>query len=149
MIIVSALFIALVLGLTSALHFYWAAGGMWPARDEQSLARTVIGGNGIAGMPDRRLTIVVASCIALAAVWPMLWLGWIVTPAPDWLLTAGMAVLSIVFIARGIAGFVPAVKKMNSEEPFATLNARYFSPLIVLLGLILTVLLLTDPRVTP
>ncbi|MCY0152543.1 hypothetical protein OEG86_10200 [Hoeflea alexandrii] len=29
MIIVSALFIALVLGLTSALHFYWAAGGMW------------------------------------------------------------------------------------------------------------------------
>ncbi len=79
----------------------------------------------------------------------MLWLGWIVTPAPDWLLTAGMAVLSMVFIARGIAGFVPAVKKMNSEEPFATLNARYFSPLIVLLGLILTVLLLTDPRVTP
>ncbi|MCO6409513.1 MULTISPECIES: DUF3995 domain-containing protein [Hoeflea] len=149
MIIVSALFIALVLGLTSALHFYWAAGGMWPARDEQSLARTVIGGNGIAGMPDRRLTIAVASCIALAAVWPMLWLGWIVTPAPDWLLTAGMAVLSIVFIARGIAGFVPAVKKRNSEEPFATLNARYFSPLIVLLGLILTVLLLTDPRVTP
>ena len=149
MIIVSALFIALVLGLTSALHFYWAAGGMWPARDEQSLARTVIGGNGIAGMPDRRLTIAVASCIALAAVWPMLWLGWIVTPAPDWLLTAGMAVLSIVFIARGIAGFVPAVKKMNSEEPFATLNARYFSPLIVLLGLILTVLRLTDPRVTP
>lgn len=148
MIIVSALFIALVLGLTSVLHFYWAAGGMWPARDEQSLARTVIGGNGIAGMPDRRLTIAVAICIGLAAIWPMLWLGWIVTPAPDWLLTAGMAVLSIVFIARGIAGFVPAVKKMNSEEPFATLNARYFSPLIVLLGLILTVLLLTDPRVT-
>lgn len=148
MIIVSALFIALVLGLTSVLHFYWAAGGMWPARDEQSLARTVIGGNGIAGMPDRRLTIAVAICIGLAAIWPMLWLGWIVTPAPDWLLTAGMAVLSIVFIARGIAGFVPAVKKMNSEEPFATLSARYFSPLIVLLGLILTVLLLTDPRVT-
>lgn len=149
MITVSALFIALVLGLTSVLHFYWAAGGMWPARDEQSLARTVIGGNGIAGMPDRRLTIAVASCIGLAAVWPMLWLGWIATPAPDWLLTAGMAVLCVVFIARGIAGFIPAVKKMNSEEPFATLNARYFSPLIVLLGLILTLLLLTDPRVTP
>lgn len=149
MITVSALFIALVLGLTSVLHFYWAAGGMWPARDEQSLARTVIGGNGIAGMPDRRLTIAVASCIGLAAVWPMLWLGWVATPAPDWLLTAGMAVLCVVFIARGIAGFIPAVKKMNSEEPFATLNACYFSPLIVLLGLILTLLLLTDPRVTP
>lgn len=149
MITVSALFIALVLGLTSVLHFYWAAGGMWPARDEQSLARTVIGGNGIAGMPDRRLTIAVASCIGLAAIWPMLWLGWVATPAPDWLLTAGMAVLCVVFIARGIAGFIPAVKKMNSEEPFATLNASYFSPLIVLLGLILTLLLLTDPRVTP
>lgn len=149
MITVSALFIALVLGLTSVLHFYWAAGGMWPARDEQSLARTVIGGNGIAGMPDRRLTIAVASCLGLAAIWPMLWLGWVATPAPDWLLTAGMAVLCVVFIARGIAGFIPAVKKMNSEEPFATLNARYFSPLIVLLGLILTLLLLTDPRVTP
>lgn len=149
MITVSALFTALVLGLTSVLHFYWAAGGMWPARDEQSLARTVIGGNGIAGMPDRRLTIAVASCIGLAAIWPMLWLGWVATPAPDWLLTAGMAVLCVVFIARGIAGFIPAVKKMNSEEPFATLNAHYFSPLIMLLGLILTLLLLTDPRVTP
>lgn len=146
MIVVSALFIALVLGLTSALHFYWAAGGMWPASNEQSLARTVIGANGIAAMPDRWLTIAVASCIGLAAIWPMLWLGWIVTPAPDWLLTAGMAVLSFVFIFRGIAGFVPAVRKMNSEEPFATLNARYFSPLIVLLGLIFIVLLLADPR---
>jgi hypothetical protein len=149
MIVASVLFIAFVLGLTAALHFYWAAGGLWPARDEQSLARTVIGGTGITGMPGRGLTAAVAVCIGLAALWPMLWLGWVATPAPDWLLTAGMATLCFVFVARGVAGFVPAVKRMNSEEPFATLNARYFSPLIVLLGLIFTALLLTDPRGTP
>lgn len=145
MINASVLFIALVLGLTSALHFYWAAGGVWPARDEQSLARAAIGGNGIRKMPPRWITALVAIGIGMAALWPMLWLGWIATPAPDWLLTAGMVALCLVFIARGVAGFVPAVRRMNSEEPFATLNARYFSPLIVLLGLAFIGLLLTNP----
>ena len=144
----AVLFIVLVLGATSALHFYWAAGGLWPGRDEPSLARTVIGANGIGKMPARGLTIVVATCIALAAIWPMLWLGWIATPVPQWLLTTGMIVLCLVFMGRGIAGFVPAVKRMNSEEPFATLNARYFSPLIVLIGMIFIALLLTAPGVS-
>lgn len=146
MTIMIVAFIALVLGLTSVLHLYWAAGGLWPASDEQGLARAVIGANGITRMPDRWLTAAVAICIALAAVWPMIWLRWIATPAPDWLLTAGMAVLCLVFLGRGVAGFVPAVRKLNSEEPFASLNARYFSPLILVLGLALAGLLLLDPR---
>lgn len=146
MTIMVVVLIALVLGLTSVLHLYWAAGGLWPASDEQSLARTVIGANGITAMPNRWLTAAVAICIALAAIWPMIWLRWIVTPAPDWLLTVGMAVLCLVFLGRGVAGFVPAVKRLNSEEPFASLDARYFSPLILGLGLAFAGLLLFDPR---
>lgn len=137
--------IAIVLGATALIHLYWAAGGMWPADDEKTLARTVVGSNGIRTMPPRWLTMLVALGIALAAFWPMMWLDWIATPLPHWLVTAGMVVLCLVFLGRGIAGFVPAIKRMNSEEPFATLNARYFSPLIIFLGAAFVYLLSTNP----
>jgi len=137
--------IAAVLGLAAAIHFYWLAGGLWPARDEQALARTVIGIEGIRKMPARWLTGLVMLGIALAAIWPMLWLGWIASPLPHWLTTAGMVVVCVVLLGRGFAGYSPAMKRLNCEEPFATLNARYFSPTIILLGLAFAILLSTNP----
>lgn len=132
-----AIAILIVLSVTAALHVYWAAGGLWPADNEAALARTVIGANGIDRMPAPWLTGLVAIGIAAGALWPVLWLGWVRAPLPGWLLTTGMIVLTLIFIGRGIAGFVPAVRAANSEQPFATLDARYFSPLIVAIGLAL------------
>lgn len=139
-----AIAIFVILALTAALHVYWAAGGLWPGKDGASLARTVIGANGIDRMPPAWLTGLIAIGIAAAALWPMLWLGWIAAPLPGWLVTTGMIVLTLVFLGRGAVGFVPAVQAANSEQPFATLNARYFSPLIVVIGLALLWLLVAN-----
>lgn len=130
-----------ILAVAAVLHIYWAAGGLWPGRDEKSLARTVVGSNGIEAMPPRWITGLVSVGIFLAGLWPMFWLGWIDLPLPSWLITAGMIVLTLIFAGRGVAGFVPAVRRANAVQPFATLDRRYFSPLIVAIGLGLTYLL--------
>ncbi|MEL6921191.1 MAG: DUF3995 domain-containing protein [Pseudomonadota bacterium] len=137
--------ITVTLLFTAIIHAYWAAGGVWPGRDEKSLARTVVGTNGIEAMPPRWIIGIVAVAILVAAFLPMAWLGWINIPLPSWTLTAGMAVLTLIFIGRGIGGFVPAVRRMNSEEPFATLDAKFFSPLILAVGLALSYLLMASP----
>lgn len=137
--------IAVVLGLAAAIHLFWVAGGLWPCSDEQSLARMVIGIKGIRNMPARWLTALVALGIALTAIWPILWLGWIASPLPHWLDTTGMVVLCLVLLGRGFGGYSPAMKRLNCEEPFVTLNARYFSPIIILLGAAFAYLLSTNP----
>lgn len=132
-----------LLSVVSALHFYWGFGGLWPAKDVPSLARTVVGSNGTTEMPSAGLTVVVAFCIFLAGLLPLFWVGWITLPIPHWFITIGMVTLTVVFLLRGILGFAPVMTKMSAEEPFATLNRRYFSPLITLVGLGLLYLLIS------
>ncbi|MEO1745111.1 MAG: DUF3995 domain-containing protein [Pseudomonadota bacterium] len=137
--------ITVILVITATIHAYWAMGGVWPGTDDRSLAKTVVGTNGIETMPPRWITGLVTVAIFAAAFLPMAWLGWISVPLPSWTLTTGMMVLTLIFLGRGLGGFVPAVKRMNSEEPFATLDAKYFSPLILAVGLALSYLLIVNP----
>ncbi|WP_163602926.1 DUF3995 domain-containing protein, partial [Klebsiella pneumoniae] len=58
----------IVLTIVAALHLYWGFGGLWPARDQLSLARTVVGSKGISAMPSRGVTVVVAALIFTAGV---------------------------------------------------------------------------------
>lgn len=137
-----AVLIALVLYAASFLHFYWALGGRWPAKDEETLARTVVGARGIRRMPPRGLTLFVSLAIFIAGMWPMFWTGQLGTPLPRWVLTVGMAVLALVFLARGIAGLTPMFRARHCEEPFATLDRNYFTPLILIIGILFTILLI-------
>ncbi|MCB1383862.1 MAG: DUF3995 domain-containing protein [Notoacmeibacter sp.] len=138
--------IGLVLFATALLHAYWGFGGLWPATDAQTLARTVVGNNGIRSMPPVTLTFVVAVLIATAGVWPALWTGLLPSGLPDWLLRAGMLVLTPVFLLRGLAGITPLMRRTHGTEPFASLNRRWFSPLITLIGAGLAILLVTHWR---
>ncbi|WP_026481335.1 DUF3995 domain-containing protein [Ahrensia sp. 13_GOM-1096m] len=138
------LFIFVVLAITALIHIYWALGGLWPGINEKTLSKTVIGSTGIKAMPPRWVTALVSVGIWGAAIWPMLWLNWIPHPLPNWIVTAGMFVLTAIFIIRGLGGLLPIARHMNSEEPFATLNLRYFSPLITLLGVMMFYLLFTN-----
>ena len=126
--------IFIILSAVSLVHLYWAFGGVWPGKDQKTLASTVIGVADMEQVPPATLTIAIAVAIFAAALWPLMWQGIVDILLSQMLVWLGMWVLIIVFIGRGIAGYMPFFKKSNSAEPFARLNARYFSPLCLLLG---------------
>ncbi|MFD0914993.1 DUF3995 domain-containing protein [Pseudahrensia aquimaris] len=129
-----AIVIAVVLFVVSVIHFAWAFGSNWPADNEQELARMVVGTPSITKMPPRALTGFIAFGILAAALVPLMWRGLVPYPQslPQTLLWLAMWTLAIVFIARGIAAYLPIMADL--EEPFASRNRRYFSPLILLIG---------------
>ena len=53
---------------------------------------------------------------------------------PSWLTLLAGTGIATVFIARGIAGYLPAWRRMHSAEPFATLDHRFYAPLCFALG---------------
>ncbi len=126
--------IFVILCAIAILHLYWAFGGLWPGKDEKTLTQTVIGATGITHMPPKWLTVLVAILIFMAALFPLIWSGIISSPVPDGLVRAAMWVLTFIFIARGIAGYLPFFHKSNAEQPFATLNRNYYSPLCIVIG---------------
>ncbi len=129
-----ALSMSAVLTLIAGLHVYWGIGGVWPGTDEASLARSVTGFRGAKQMPSPAASLAVAACLVLAALWPSALAGLFATPFAPAGLVAGAVMLSLIFLARGTAGYLPAWRRLTPEEPFATNDRRYFSPLCLALG---------------
>lgn len=128
------LVIAIVLAGIAVLHIYWGIGGRWPGTDEESCARAVVGFRGVRKMPPPPAAFAVALAL-FAAAWIALALeGRVSWPlSPSLLALAGLAA-GAVFLARGVAGFTPAWRRLAPELPFARNDVRYFSPLCLLLG---------------
>ncbi len=51
---------------------------------------------------------------------------------------------ALVFLGRGVAGFTPAWRRHTPEQPFATLDIRYYSPLCLAIGLGFAALAITE-----
>lgn len=128
-----ALIAALILGLLSVIHFYWAMGGhsgvhlAVPHKDGEPLFKprkigTLIVAMGLLGL----------ALLALVLRWGELWNLPIMTVAPY----LGLAV-ALVFFARAVGDFnwVGFFKKVKNSD-FARLDTRYYSPLCLLLGLL-------------
>ena len=126
--------LTVVLAAIAAIHFYWAFGGLWPADNEPDLVRTVIGNGGRTRMPPVWMTLVVAVLILGIAAWPLLLSGVAGDLGGTPLMVAGSALLTVVFVLRGIAGYIPAWRHIHSAEPFARLDRTRYSPLCLLLG---------------
>ena len=124
-----------ILSIVGFFHLYWGFGGMWPGRDEPSLAKAVVGRNGITEMPSKALTLFISACLFLASIWPLIWIGLIETPLPYAIREIGMIGLIVVFIARGIAGYMPNFRRKFSELPFANYDRQYYSPLCFMIGM--------------
>lgn len=121
-------------GALALLHVHWGLGGIWPARDEASLARAVVGAPGIRKMPPAIACFTVAVLLGAAGVWPLFQAGLVSTPLPRWITTpAGMG-LAFVFLARGVAGYLPAWRRMTPEQPFAALDRALYAPICLALG---------------
>lgn len=112
-------------------HTLWAFGRTWPVDNEQALARTVIGTKDVSGMPPRWMSGLVAFFILIAGLWALL----LSDPAPNLILTLGGALLTFVFLLRGIAGYTPKWRELTSEEPFASFDKKVYSPLCLGIGL--------------
>jgi len=127
---------ALVLLGIAMLHFLWGLNVSWPARDETSLARMVVGAPGITQMPSFVACSFVTLCLLIGTVIVLRLGGGLNVPLiPFWFMRLAGAGLALVFLARGIVGFLPFWAEVTPEEPFRSLDRRYYSPLCIGLGL--------------
>jgi hypothetical protein len=132
-----ALALSIVLAAIAVLHLSWALGHWWPLRDETALARAVVGRRGITRMPGAVPTALVV--VALLGV--LRWV-WLMRAHDHWLVTLGGLAIAAVFLARGAASLAGVMARLMPEEPFATLDRRYYGPLCLALGLGVLVLAL-------
>ena len=121
----------LPLMVAALAHLLWALGTTWPIRTEALLAQTVVGRSGITRMPNRLLTFVIAIVLTLAAIVAMGMAG-----HDDGGITRTIlgALLAIVFLARGVAGYTRGWRARYPVEPFATLDRKNYSPLCLWIG---------------
>lgn len=123
---VIAVILTAVLTAIAALHLMWAIGFWTPIRDEERLAKTVVGARGVTRMPGAIPCSLVALALAFAAVLPHQ-AGF---PGRGIL----MPVIALVFLARGAAAYVPAWRALAPEEPFASLDRTIYGPLCAVIG---------------
>lgn len=139
----SAIAVAIVLLLISAVHVLWAAGSSWPANDEKTLARTVVGSKGIERMPPKLASLMVAivmvGAVHVVLVTAGLMPGFMLAQMYRILLVA----MIIIFSARGLAAYVPSWRAMVPEQPFARFDQNYYSPLCLVIAVLLLDVALT------
>lgn len=130
MIIASLVCVALL--TVSLAHFLWAFGRPWPIRDSALLARTVVGRPGVDTMPPWYFSLLVAVFTLCCAVFAL-------ALADHDSGGTGMSLLALVpgllFLARGIAGYLPAWRRARPVEPFRTNDIRVYSPLCLVVGI--------------
>jgi hypothetical protein len=139
-----AITLAVIIGAVAALHAYWAMGGLWPGRTERELIDTVIGNPHRTRMPPAWITTLVAMALAALA---LLALGlapvfWKIYLSIDlFLFTAYLFPFAgLVFLVRGIIGYLPFWRRIHPAKPFATYDLLVYSPLCLLLGAVLILL---------
>ena len=104
------------------------------ARAKRVLVRTAGGTPGATRMYPPASCFVVAALLAGVSVWPLFAVGLLPEAWPRWLTLLAGAGIAAVFLGRGMAGYIPAWRRLQSAEPFATLDRRYYSPLCLALG---------------
>ena len=135
MILVALLVSATLLGI-ALLHAWWGLGGLWPAQDETTLARTVVGG-GRTRMPPAWQCYAVALLLLSVAIWP-----WLILALPnDHVVVAVGYVIVGVFMLRGLAVVSPRWRVHFPAEPFATNDRRVYGPVSFTIGLCFAILL--------
>lgn len=124
--------------LIAVLHALWGLGVWFPVGDEAQLAKMVVGTKGIDKMPGPAASFLAAPGIFAAATLP--W--W---PHGRLQRLALYGVIA-VFVLRGGAAYVPTFRQFSPEEPFATLDMKFYAPLCLLLGAGFAMLARRRPR---
>ena len=131
---VLALLVAGGLLLIAALHVYWGLGGVWPGTDAADLAARVAGFAGEPSPPSAFASFRVAALLVYSAVVALVLGGLIESPFPFFLLGPSALTITLIFLARGVAGYTSAWRRLTPAQPFARLDRLYYSPLCLLIG---------------
>ncbi len=129
-----ALLLAVLLLAIATLHLAWAAGSTFPAASEAELARMVAGFEGQEHMPPPAAAVLVAVALAFSAYVGLALASLCAWPLWDWSLTSVGMILAFVFLARGVAAYLPAWRARVPRQPFARLDRRYYGPLCLVIG---------------
>lgn len=119
----------------AVVHALWGAKIWWPITDETALARTVVGQTGIEKMPSGLSCFLVAGALGVGALAP--WAALNFLPLPEQAGVFGRylaAAFAAVFLLRGLAGYSGPFSRHFSEEPFRSLDRRFYSPLCLAFG---------------
>ena len=139
-LIISGILFGIFLFLSS-LHFYWAFGGKWgstavlPTKDDNTPQKTI--------NPGIIATLTVAFGLLAFGLLPLVVIGTIHFPLPDWLQKSGLWIIAGIFGTRAIGDFnyVGFFKKIK-HTTFAKNDTRYYSPLCTVISLLAATLIL-------
>lgn len=125
---VAVALITLLAGL-ALIHVYWGFGGRWPGHDETSMVERVVGRTNNMRAPSLPAALAVAGALLTAALLVGLYERQMLSGIAATLVTAGFWGASLVFLLRGVAGYVPAVFRYAEGTPFHRLNRTLYSPI--------------------
>lgn len=133
MTILFALILCTIFVFLSGLHVYWALGGTKGI--STVIPSTKTGKNSFT--PSRVATLSVASALFIAALLPLLQVGLLSSPLPDWIARAGVWLIALVFLFRALGDFryVGFFKRVRGTV-FAYRDTRFYSPLCLFLALL-------------
>ena len=146
MITLLAVVLWAALAAIAVLHAFWGLGSHWPCESEESLVRTAGGTPGATRMYPPSACFTVAAMLGGVSTWPLFAAGLLPAAWPSWLTALAGSAIAAVFVVRGIAGYVPAWRRLHSAEPFATLDRRIYAPLCFALGAGFIIILLRGPQ---
>ena len=129
MFIAALMFVALL--AVSLAHFLWALGLTWPIRNEELLAKAVVGRPGVTKMPARLGSFGVAIATLIAGI---IALALADRTGGGLLLSLFGLLFGVIFLIRGALGYTARWRAAFPEEPFATLDRKNYSPLCLILG---------------
>lgn len=130
-----------ILAAIAAIHMLWAFGVRWPAGSERGLVALVVGATGRTQMPGPVKCIAAAAAIFCAGLIALALGRPIAFPGAAALPWAG-APVTLVFITRGVAAYLPVWRRRFAQEPFATMDRKWYGPLCLILAAGFIVLLI-------
>jgi len=112
---------------------------LWPARSQRQLIDTVIGDPRLGAMPPAWLSALVGLALAGAAAMPVLvmpasWMLFDYSIDAVWRVMTALLTAGLIFIGRGILGYLPFWRRRLCAQPFAKLDVWLYSPLCLTLG---------------
>ncbi len=135
-----AVLLFLAVFAVAGAHALWATGSAFPAKNRKQLSKAVVGFRGPDRMPQAWLIVVVAFALLFSAFWALVLGGLISMPA--WLAVSVGVLVALVYLARGIAGYMRFWQMMTPKKPFRRLDRIYYSPFSLLAGLAFVILII-------